>query len=278
MADEKKINTDTPVDETPIPAAVPEETPPAEEAAVKHKYDDRLAKAYPDKKFATDEQRDAAMEEHLNDLEGYKEKGQVSNKKLIELFEREPAAGDVVRDCINGMTFREALARHLDPADLTAIEGDPDYEGMAKNKTEFAEKSAKNKEFQDTYAKNISTSEQAVTAFVEKKGMDEAAADAFFQKFDGMLDDIKNGKITEAHLEEIAKAFSYDTDVVAATEQGKIAGRNENIVAKKEATTATGDGLPRPTRSAQEPEPAKHAPNYMDEMVAKTKKKDAFAS
>jgi len=183
----------------------------------------------------------------------------------------------VVRDCINGATFREALARHLDPADLVAIEGDPDYAGWAKNKAEFEDKSAKRKQLEDERSKNIGLSEQAVTAFVEKKGMDEAQAEEFFQKFDSMLEDINNGKITEDHLEAIMKAFSYDGDVVAATEQGKIAGRNEKIVATKQAAPAVGDGLPRPNRSAQEPEVVKPAPNYMDDMVAKTKKRDVFS-
>jgi len=282
MVEEDKIN-ETPSEETPVVPAeeqsaitaeepvTPEEAPPA-----KHKYADRLASAYPDKKFDTDEDHDKGMDEYLKDLEGYKEKGKAASKKLVSLFESEPQVGEIVRDMLNGATFREALARHISPEDLVAIEGDPDYEGWTKNKTAREEGAAKQNKFKEEYSANISLSEQAVTAFVESKGMSEEDADAFFQKFDDMIADIHNGKITPEHLEAISKALNYDTDILSATDQGRIAGRNENIVAGKEAVSTKGDGLPAPSRSS-DTEDAPVKPNYMDEMVRKTKNRDVFA-
>lgn len=284
MADLEKLNSETPVEELAVetppaeetPATVAEETPIPEPPA-KHKYADRLSKAYPGKEFKSDEEHETGMDDYLKELEGYKDRGQSANKKLIALFEAEPQIGDIVRDCINGATFREALARHLDAKDLEAIEGDPDYEGWSKNKTERETKLAERNKFQEDYAKNISTSEQAVTAYVEKKGLSPEEADAFFGKFDEMLDNVSKGIITEDHLDAWMKALNYDSDVVTATEQGKVAGRNENIVAKKSAATTSGDGLPRPSRSAQEADQPAAAPGYMDSLVAKTKKRDQFA-
>lgn len=269
--------TETATDDIPSGEVTPEGTPPAEEAVAKHKYADRLAKAYPGREFKSDEEHEAGMEEHMTELEGYMEKGKSSNSKLIAMFEAEPQIGEIVRDCINGSSFREALARHVSPEDLTAIEGDPDYEGWNKNKTERESKVAEKNKFQEDYEKNIGTSEQAITAYVEKQGLTEEQADAFFQKFDDMLDNVNKGIITEQHLEAWMKALNYDTDVIVATEQGKIAGRNEKIVATKETAKKEGDGMPRPNNASQEPEPEKQVPNYMDELVRKTKSRDVFA-
>jgi len=276
---EEKNNTET-AEEAPQEVApeevTPEEVAP-EEAPKKHRYADKLSKAYPDKKFESDEDIDKTLDEYLADLESYKEKGKAASKKLVNLFESEPQVGEVVRDMLNGSTFREALARHISPEDLQAIEGDPDYEGWTKNKSAREESIAKRRQFEDEYAKNISTSEQAITAFLEKRGMDEAAADEFFAKFDAMLTDINNGNISEEHLQSIAKAFSYDNDVLAATDQGRIAGRNENIVAQKEASPVIGDGMPRPNKAADEITQTATKPNYMDDLVNKTRKRDVFA-
>jgi hypothetical protein len=265
-------NTETTPEVTPEEVTPEEAVPPA-----KHKYADRLSQAFPEREFKTDEEHDAGMDELLTDLTGYKDKGQSTNKKLIAMFEAEPQVGEIVRDCINGATFREALARHVSPDDITAVEGDPDFEGWSKNKTAREEGQASKQKFADDYAKNISTSEQAVTAYVEKQGLSPEDADAFFGKFDEMLDNVSKGIITEANLDAWMKALNYDSDVIAATEEGKIAGRNENIVAKKEAPAVAGDGLPRPTRTSQEEDQAAPAPNYMESLVNKTKKRDQFA-
>ena len=272
MKNEKIIPTDNTA-EIPVPdtgASAVGTAPPL-------KYADRLSKAYPDKEYKTQDEHDAGLDTYMNDLEGYKERGKAANKKLIALFEAEPAVGDVVRDMMNGATFREALAKHISPDDITAIEGDPDYEGWNKNKNDREANLEKRKADQDNYAKNITISEQAVTSFVEKKGLSPEQADEFFEKFDSMLSDIDTGLITEEHLESIMKAFSYDTDMSDANEQGKIAGRNENIIAKKATPGMNGDGLPRPTRSAQEQAAPNVAPNYMDNLVNKTRSKDVFA-
>ena len=203
--------------------------------------------------------------------------GKSTNNKLISMFEAEPQGGEIVRDCINGCSFREALARHVSPEDLTAVEGDPDYEGWSKNKADREAGVADKQKFADEYAKNIGTSEQAITAYVEKQGLDEAQADAFFQKFDDMLDNINKGIITEEHLDAWMKALNYDSDVVAATEQGRTAGRNENIVAKKETAAKTGDGIPRTMQNSSEANPAQADLGYMDKLVNHTKKRDQFA-
>ena len=241
----------------------------------KHKYADRLSKAFPDREYASDDEYESAMEEYLTGLEGYKERGSSLNKKLLAIFEAEPKIGNVIQDMINGATFREALARHISPDDLTAIEGDPDYEGWNKNRTAREEQAAKRRQFEEEYASNLEMSSQAVKEFADENGMTEEAAEKFLGKIDEMLAAINSGKITKETLLAMKKAFDYDNAVGDAKQTGEIAGRNQAIVASKESAPA-GDGLPKISSSSELPktEPKKDA--WIDDVAGAAKKRQVF--
>ncbi|HBE43701.1 MAG TPA: hypothetical protein DDW27_21415 [Bacteroidales bacterium] len=299
MAEEEKKEVETPVEmpvETPgeslteTPAETTEvapEEPAGEEAPEleaevtepeppKNKYADRLAKAYPDREFKSDEDYEKSLEEYLGELEGYKERGSMANQKLIALFESEPQVGDVVRDMINGATFREALARHMSPEDLTAIEGDPDFEGWNKNKAAREEDLNKRKAKQDEYSKNLEFSQQAIEEFAKENNMDDDVAGQFLARFDAMLADINNGKVSKDVLMTIKRAWDYDNDIAAAKEQGELAGKNKNIVAQKEKAKPQGDGLPKIGGSSETPETNRPAPTYIDGLLERTNRKRAL--
>jgi len=294
MAEEEKKEVKTPVEkpvetkeEAPAETAeaepeaqegealVPEEGIPAEETS-KNKYAERLARAFPDREFKSDEDYDKGMEEYLDELEGYKERGTMANQKLIALFESEPQVGDVVRDMINGATFREALARHMSPEDLTAVEGDPDFEGWNKNKAIREESLNKRKAKQEEYAKNLEFSQQAIEEFAKENDMDDESAGKFLARFDSMLADINSGKISKDVLMTIKKAWDYDNDITTAREQGELAGKNKNIVAQKEAAKPKGDGLPKIGGSSVAPQANKPEPNYIDGLLERTSKRRAL--
>lgn len=298
MAEEEKKEVETPVEkpvetqeeapaETPAETAeaeteaqegealAPEEGTPVEETP-KNKYAERLARAFPDREFKSDEDYDKGMEEYLGELEGYKERGTMANQKLIALFEAEPQVGDVVRDMINGATFREALARHMSPEDLTAVEGDPDFEGWNKNKATREESLNKRKAKQEEYAKNLEFSQQAIEEFAKENEMDDESAGKFLARFDAMLADINSGKISKDVLMTIKKAWDYDNDITTAREQGELAGKNKNIVAQKEAAKPKGDGLPKIGGSSEAPQANKPEPNYIDGLLERTSKRRAL--
>lgn len=260
-----------PIEETgagEAPAATEPEKP-------KHKYADRLSKAYPDRKFESDEDYDTAMDEHLTGLESYKERGTALNKKLLSIFEAEPKIGKVVQDMINGATFREALARHISPDDLTAIEGDPDYEGWNKNRTAREEQAANRRKFEEEYASNLEMSSQAVKEFADENGMTEEAAESFLGKIDEMLAAINSGKITKETLLAMKKAFDYDNAVGEAKQTGEIAGRNQAIIASKE-TAPSGDGLPKIANSSEVPKSTPKKDEWIDGVAGQAKKRQVF--
>ncbi|HUW93841.1 MAG TPA: hypothetical protein VMV74_11805 [Bacteroidales bacterium] len=256
---------------------VPEIEPPLSEEP-KNKHAERLAKAYPDRTLEKDEDYEKSLDDYIGELEEYKERGTMTNQKLIAVFESEPQVGDVVRDMINGSTFREALARHVSPEDLTAIEGDPDYEGWTKNKTVREENLNKRKARQEEYDKNLEFSQQSVETFAKENNMNDESAAKFLARFDAMLADINSGKISKEILNTMKRAWDYDNDIVQARTQGELAGKNKNIVAQKEAEKPKGDGLPKIGGSSEMPKANRPAPEYIDDLIERTNRKQALGS
>ena len=231
--------------------AAAEEGAEVKEEKPKHKYADRLTKAFPDRKFEKDEDYDTALDEHLTGLEGYKEKGQAANQKLLALFDSEPSVREVIGEMIQGASFRSALARHFSAEDFTPQEGEPDYETWGKNAKEREDKAKKRSEFERSYADNLKAAEKEVETFGKEHKMDEKSMDEFLGTIDGILGDFNNGKITKDTLTLMRRAMTYDKDIADAREEGRIAGRNEKIVAKKDKETdEVGDGLPRPDKAS----------------------------
>lgn len=256
-------------------STVQETTEPVTEKQ-KHKFADRLIKTFPDRKFEKDDDYDTALNEHLDELEGYKERGTTANKKLIALFESEPQVGNLVRDMVNGATFREALARHISPDELTAVEGDPDYEGWTKNKTEREKRLEERKKRESDRDTNLTASQKEIEAFAKENNMDDKAAEEFLSQIDSMLEEFNSGRVTKDNLARVQRMLNYEKDIEKAKEDSRIAGRNENIVAKKETEQPAGDGLPRPSKTSTEVNPRKNEPTYMDNLLTQVKKRQVL--
>jgi len=241
----------------------------------KHRYADRLSKAFPDRQYASDEDYDKAMDEHLDRLEGYEKRGTVANQNLISLFEAEPWVGHLVRDMIAGASGRIALARHAPIDDLTPQSGDPDYAEWEKAKKERADKSANNKKFEDEYAANLELSQAQVTEFAKENNLTDEQAQEFLEKFDNMLAEIHSGKITKETLAYIRKAHNYDKDLEAARGIGAIADKNKQITAKNAEEKPAGDGLPR-VSSSSTPAANTQDENYMGELIGRIGRKQVL--
>lgn len=266
----KEKTTEKPAKEQPKPGEEPTPEPPK-----KHKYADRLAKAFPDRKYESDDDYDNALNEHLDGLEQYRERGEKANKKLIALFEAEPSVGEIVRDMMNGATFRSALAKHLSADDLTPVEGDDDFEEWSKNKTAREEAANKRRQFEQDYAANMEASLQSIREFAEEKGYDEAKTAELLDKFDGRMAEINSGKITKETLAWIHKAENYDNDHAMAIEKGQIESKNKEIVSTKE-NKPKGDGLPNLKSSSENPTPVKKEGGWIDRLVDDRQKREVI--
>jgi hypothetical protein len=266
-------------DHTPEEGAEPEKKEEKKEEKPPHKYHEKLTKAFPNRKFEKAEDYDSALDEHLNELEGYRERGKVANQKLLALFESEPAVGEMVRDMMNGASFREAAARHFSAEDFTPSEGDPDYEGWTKNKTEREDKAKKRRDYEANYANNLKAAEKELEAFAKEHKLDEKATDEFLEKMQGVLDDFNNGKITKDTLTLMRRAMTYEKDIEDAREEGRIAGRNEKITAEREKDEdQKGDGIPKVGGSPDSPDGSRAKGGYFEGLRDRMKDRGIIGS
>lgn len=249
------------------------------EEVKKHKYADRLAKAYPDRQFASDDEYENTHEEYVKDLEGYRDRGTIANQKLIALFEAEPQIADVVSAMIGGATLRSALARHIGIEDLAPEEGDPDYAAWDKNNKERLERVEKTNQFNKEFNENVAFSEKSVKEFAEENKLEPEEAEKILGEFDDMLKDIYRGRITKETLTKIMRAVKHDEAVKEAKEEGVIAGKNEAISEKVKKEVPKDDGMPVVKKSGEtteekpeEPEQAK----IINRIFETTKKRSHF--
>ena len=229
-----------------------------------HRFATIISEEYPDREFAAPEDYDNALEEMLTALVSFRKKSTDANRILSELFDANPELGLVIKDMMDGATIREALGRHFDKDDLIPVEGDPDYEGWNKNKSERISKLEQRKQRDEEFNKNLEFSAAAIKEFAKENNMTDEQAATFLAPFDEMLAEINSGKMTKDALYKLKKIVDYEDAVTKAKEEGLMAGRNENITAKREGLPK-GDGLPHISGAGSMKEQAK--PGWIDGVV-----------
>jgi len=272
--------TETPASSDEVTESVKEEEEQKSESeketeeteTIRHRYADRLSKNYPDRKFETDDDYDKAMDEWVEGLENYRERGIKANQNLISVFQGEPQFGDLLRDMVKGATFAEAFPRHYSIEDFKPVEGDPDQEKWTKNANVREENIKKIQQRQEEYNNNVELSRKEIETFSQENKIDDDVMGKFLSKFDAMLADVSKGKINKELLLIMKKGLDYDKDIEKAKTQGEVVGKNKNIVAQKEADKPKGDGLPKVGGSSELPK-NRPVPNYMDGLIERTEKR-----
>lgn len=198
------------------------------------------------------------LQAKIAELEAYKATNEESNQKIMDVLDAEPVLAKIIQDISVGATFREAIARHIDPEELTATEGDPDFEAWEKNRTARTDEMTKRKQFSDELSANQEMTKAEIQAFADENGMTQETAIEFLGKVDELLKNVYAGIIDRKTLNFLKKAIDADQMVAEAKEEGEIAGRNTKI---KEtiAPAKVGDGLPKITAAEDNitPEPPK---------------------
>lgn len=233
------------------PAAV-EETPIAEETAPP----------------AATEAEPAPEALELDQLRRYKAEMEQANQVIMDVLDAEPVLAKIIQDISMGATFREAIARHIDPEDLVAQEGDPDFEAWEKNRAARGEELGKRKEMDEKLSANQEMTKAEIKAFAEEHNMTPEAAIEFLGKVDELFSNVYAGLIDRKALNLLKKAIDADQMVAEAKEEGIIEGRNtkikETVVPQK-----VGDGLPKlsGTDNVQTPAPPKKKRNYVERLM-----------
>ena len=231
---------DTPVTNEVAPELPPEPTPGPKPSEA---FRNRIKSANPDQDFTDDETYFQKASEELDNLTEYRNQNMEANKMLMDIFDAEPEVPEVLKDMAQGASFREALARHYSPEELTSQEGDPDHEGWKKNSSVREQKRAEKETNAKRKAENTEISTKSIQEFAKETNLDEGQATEFLNKVGEALDEVYDGKISKSFLQSMYRALNYEKDLETAKSTGQIAGRNEKIETKKQ-TKPAGDGLP----------------------------------
>jgi len=207
------------------------------------------------KTWEKDEDAMDMADEYISELEAFKEKSIAEQQEIMDIIDQNPVLARILTDLGAGASLNVALARHVDPEDLQAQEGDPDYEAWAENSRQRKEEATQRNKWMEEVAANEEMSKAEMQAFADESGMEPDEVAEFFEFLNNTLTEIYNGKINRTTLKMLHKAFKHDETVKDAMESGKVMGRNEKIVASR-AKTDEIDGLPKITPAGDGTKPA----------------------
>lgn len=247
-----------PIEELPVENV---EAPETEEnvTPAQHKLYEKLKAYYPDKEFASDTDAMDAAHEKLSENDQYYEETEKLLQNISDAVDADPEYAQLTAYIAKGMGFREAVSRLIDPADLEAQDGDPDFDALEAAKQErIAKRHEHGKRIAEIEA-NSAESAAKVDQFASDNNLSEEETLALLQSVETIVADIINGKISTDFLAKMLTAENHDKEVSEATENARIEGLNENIENQKikAETVASGDGIPdiSGTSVQQEPKP-----------------------
>ena len=212
-------------------------------------YRERLKKRFADREFNSDEDWDNAAEEAYAEDEETINVFNDNNKIIDELMASDKDLAAIVSDILaNHIPFRAAVAKRFSPEDLVAKEGDEDYDYYQKS---YEERVATGKELQRIAQERLKNEDEAydnIDAFCEKKGYNDEQKKEFIGFINEFYNSLSMRKLTPETLQTIDNARHYEEDMASAEENGFVAGKNENISAKRasENNKAKADGVPVP--------------------------------
>lgn len=212
-------------------------------------YRERLKKRFADREFNSDEDWDNAAEEAFAEDEESINVFKDNNKIIDEVIASDKDLAAIIADIVaNHIPFRAAVAKRFSPEDLVAKEGDEDYDYYQKS---YEERVATGKEIQRIAQERLKNEDEAydnIDAFCEKKGYSDDDKKEFIKFINEFYNSLSMRKITPEILQTLDNARHYEDDMASAEESGFVAGKNENIAAKRasEKNKAAADGVPVP--------------------------------
>ena len=195
----------------------------------RERYAERARARYPDREYADDE----ALWGQVND--DYDE----FDKELSTLREHEKAFSDLFTSDPRSAAFLTNWRLGGDPAvELVRMFGDDfveelkdpaKQEELAKASKEYAERVAKEKEFDAQYQKNISETLDTLEAMQQDEGVSDEEVDRVMEFLIGIVRDGILGKFSAESIRMAMNAINHDADVAVAAREGEVKGRNTKI-------------------------------------------------
>lgn len=198
----------------------------------RERYAERLKAKYPDKEYADDE----ALFGQINDdydgydkeLSGYRER----EKALSDLFASNPRSAAFLTDWRNGEDPIVGLVRKFGDDFKAALEDPEKQEALAAANKEYAERIAKEDEYEKEYQKNINETLESLEQMQQENGLSDKEIDSAMDFLVGIMKDGLLGKFSRESITMALKAIKHDADVEQADREGEVRGRNTKIEEK----------------------------------------------
>lgn len=209
---------------------------------------ERMKTKYPDRNFDDDEAFFGQINDDYDDYDKRLAESQSREEAFSNMFTSNPKSARLMMEWKNGNDPVAALIRIYGKEDILAAIEDPEkLEAIEQANKDFAEKVAKNDEYEAQYKENLPASLQAIETWATEKGVSDDDIDNAVTALSKLCGDFILGKIAPESIEMILKAQNYDADIEQAQMEGEVAGRNAKIEeklrkGKKGDGTVTLDG------------------------------------
>lgn len=196
------------------------------------RYKERLKTKYPDKEFADDEELFGQINDDYDgydkELSGYKER----EKALSDLFASNPRSAAFLTDWRKGEDPIVGMVRKFGDDFKAALEDPEKQEALAVANKEYAERIAKESEFEEQYQQNISVTLSTLEQMQQEDGLSDDEIDQAMEFLIGIMKDGLLGKFQRESIQMAIKAIKHDSDVEVANREGEVRGRNSKIEEK----------------------------------------------
>lgn len=212
----------------------------------------RMAEKYPDRSFDADDDLYDSVYGALDEYESGNKELEENNKrykenedKFVQMFENNPDAAGFIVDLSEGKDPLMSLIRIMGIDGVRDALDDPgkakELEASHKTYLENMKKDALRKQ---EWQANVNVSFDAEDEAVERGELSEDDLERAHESLSRKVENYIMGKWTVEDLKNELKSLNYDADLMQASEEAEIRGRNANIVEKKRMRRQ-GDGMPQ---------------------------------
>jgi hypothetical protein len=208
---------------------------PIDNQQVKKKRDltlEKLKSRYPDKQYDDDEALFGQINDDYDDYDQKIKKYQDNENALTDLFTKDPHSAQFLTNWRNGSHPAVELVRQFGPDFVEELKDPERQKDLAEATKEYAERVQKEKEYEDTYQRNIEQSRSDVEALQQEEGLSDEDIDKAMGFLATIMSDGIVGKFTKDTVKMAVNAVKYDDDVALAGEEGEVRGRNSKIETK----------------------------------------------
>ena len=194
---------------------------------------ERMKAKYPDRSYDDDEALFGQINDDYDEYDKKIAESQSREQAFSEMFHSNPKSARLMMEWKDGKDPVASLIRIYGKEEiLGAIEDPARLEAIEEANKEFAERVARNDEYEAQYEKNFPESVQKLESWMKESGQTEEAVDNAVVVLSKICGDFIVGKFSPETIEMIIKAQNYDADIEQAQLEGEVAGRNSKIEEK----------------------------------------------